>query len=59
MGRENGEDYASDFLIMLNTWDGAVRFIDNSKAKTRFESKDSKPLDIARLLGWRRHTGCR
>ena len=21
MGRENGEDYSTDFLVMLNTWE--------------------------------------
>lgn len=42
MGRENGEDYATDFLIMLNTWEGAVNF----------ERMCSKPMETARLLGW-------
>jgi hypothetical protein len=45
MGRENGEDYATDYLVMLNTWDGAVEFFGRAQKK-------SKPLDIARLLGW-------
>jgi hypothetical protein len=46
MGRENGEDYRSDFLIMLNTWEGAVRFTGNM-----FPVND-KAIDIAKLLGW-------
>jgi len=42
MGRENGEDYSTDFLVMLNTWEGAVNF----------ERGCSKPIETARLLGW-------
>ena len=42
MGRENGEDYSTDFLVMLNTWEGAVNF----------ERGCSKPMETARLLGW-------
>jgi hypothetical protein len=42
MGRENGEDYSTDFLVMLNTWEGAVNF----------EHQRSKPIETARLLGW-------
>jgi hypothetical protein len=46
MGREDGEDYRSDFLIMLNAWEGAVRFFPNALGKT------TNPFDIAALLGW-------
>jgi len=46
MGRENGEDYNSDFLIMLNTWEGAVQFFPS------IDGKPTQPADIARLLGW-------
>jgi ParB-like chromosome segregation protein Spo0J len=42
MGRENGEDYSTDFLVMLNTWEGAVKF-------GRHAGQD---LSIAKLLGW-------
>lgn len=49
MGRENGEDYASDFLVMLNTWDGAVQYFRGSPRVM------AKPIEIARLLGWTRH----
>ena len=42
MGRENGEDYSTDFLVMLNTWEGAVNF----------ERRYSTPIEMARLLGW-------
>ncbi len=46
MGRENGEDYGTQFLVMLNTWEGAAQFLASADSKT------SKPLDIARVLGW-------
>ena len=26
MGRENGEDYKADFIVMLNAWEGAIKF---------------------------------
>lgn len=55
MGRENGEDYASEFLVMLNTWEGAVKFLDNSKASSGSRTRareNEQPLAIARLLGW-------
>jgi hypothetical protein len=53
MGRENGEDYSADFLVMLNTWEGAVNFIANSRKKARSDATASKtPLRTAALLGW-------
>lgn len=42
MGRENGEDYSTDFLVMLNTWEGAVNFA----------GPRSSEMDIATMLGW-------
>lgn len=42
MGRENGEDYATDFLVMLNTWEGAVNF----------SGPGARQMDIGRTLGW-------
>ena len=45
MGRENGEDYKSLFLIMLNTWEAAVEFGDHGR-------QNVQPLDIAAVLGW-------
>ena len=42
MGRENGEDYSTDFLVMLNTWEGAVNF----------SGPGSSEMDIAIMLGW-------
>jgi hypothetical protein len=45
MGRENGEDYSTDFLVMLNTWEGAVKF-------ARRAGHEVRPIDVARVLGW-------
>jgi ParB-like chromosome segregation protein Spo0J len=45
MGRENGEDYNADFLVMLNTWEAAVRFAAHVPGSRH-------AIDIARLLGW-------
>lgn len=42
MGRENGEDYSTDFLVMLNTWEGAVKF----------GGRGRQDIDIAQILGW-------
>ena len=46
MGRENGEDYASDYLIMLNSWEGAVNFLG------RLNGQNSQSIEIAKVLGW-------
>ncbi len=45
MGRENLEDYNADFLVMLNTWEAALKFLGHDPEKLQ-------PLDIASLLGW-------
>ena len=51
MGRENGEDYNADFLVMLETWEAAIKFLGAKAPKT------DKPLKIAQFLGWTRlHT---
>lgn len=42
MGRENGEDYASDVAISLNTWEAGVRFL----------GKGATDANVAQLLGW-------
>ena len=47
MGRENGEDYSTYFLAMLNTWEGAITF-------RRPVAVNLQPIEIARLLGWTR-----
>jgi hypothetical protein len=53
MGRENGEDYNAEFLVMLNTWEAAENFLDAPRIRKR------QPIEIARLLGWTnpRHVG--
>lgn len=43
MGRENGEDYKADFIIMLNAWEGAIKFL-SADGRTN--------IDVAKLLGW-------
>jgi ParB-like chromosome segregation protein Spo0J len=48
MARENMEEYRSDFLCLLETWEAAVEFL---------PSTEGKPIDIARLLGWTRLRG--
>lgn len=48
MGRENGEDYNADFLVMLETWEAAVRFLYDDP----IGSHTYQPLVIAKLLGW-------
>jgi len=46
MGRENMEDFNSDFLVQLNAWEAAT------KLKTTLVGVDKiKPIEIARLLG--------
>jgi hypothetical protein len=49
MGRENGEDYNTDFLIMLNTWEGALTYISGQDP-----DHDPQAIEIARFLGWTR-----
>jgi hypothetical protein len=49
MGRENGEDYSADFLIMHNTWEAGVSFME---ARPGNAGQTAQPIDIARLLGW-------
>ena len=45
MGRENMEDFNSDFLVMLASWEAARKFLIPT------EIKAGQPLEIARLLG--------
>lgn len=47
MGRENMEDYRSEFLIMLETWEAAAKFARPGAQKTQASG-------IAELLGWTR-----
>jgi hypothetical protein len=48
MGRENMEDYNADFLVMLESWEAAVLFLERDKAQK------PQDIDVARLLGWLR-----
>ena len=61
MGRENGEDYATDYLVMLNAWEGAVKFLKSQRDTENFclNQKTLQPLEVARLLGWTRINGDR
>ena len=45
MGRENGEDFGTDFMVLLNTWEAGVRFVKGTL-------QNHEPIDVARLLGW-------
>jgi len=51
MGRENMEDFNSDFLVMLASWEAAQKFLISTVIKT------AQPLETARLLGWIRAAG--
>lgn len=46
MGRENMEDYNSDFLTMLETWEAAMEYWPSR------DGQEAQPIEIARLLGW-------
>ena len=46
MGRENTEFYNADFLVMLESWEAAARFIEQDKAQK------AEDVVIAQLLGW-------
>lgn len=53
MGRENLDDYAASFAVLLETWEAAVAYvIEHSK-----ESLEHQVFDTARLLGWMRTRG--
>ena len=47
MGRENLDDYAVSFPVLLETWEAAERYL--SKLA---ETGSPQVMDIARLLGW-------
>jgi hypothetical protein len=47
MGREDMEDYNSDFLTMLETWEAAAGRLWPSR-----EGQEAQYLEIAKLLGW-------
>jgi len=45
MGRENMEDFNAEFLVMLESWEAAVKF-------TVRTGKSAQPTEAAKLLGW-------
>jgi hypothetical protein len=47
MGRENMEDYAAEFPVMLESWEAATEFL-------RRAAQKAQDLDVAVLLGWTR-----
>ncbi len=53
MGRENTEDYNTDFLTMLETWEAAAKY---ERAHARPFAV--RPLEIAKTLGWVRPDKC-
>src|SRR4029453_5947054 len=72
MGRENLEDYRSDFLIQLETWEAAVAYLKSSGSAVQdlqpfdnqgvwpgqeLESDDRNLMSVARLLGWTLQVG--
>ncbi len=46
MGRENGEDYRTDFLVLLETWEAAYKSLGAGAPEV------SHAIDIANFLGW-------
>jgi ParB-like nuclease domain len=51
MAHENAEDFGTDFLIQLNTWEGGIKYL---TAFARGPAKIPEALEIARLLGMTR-----
>lgn len=49
MGRENGEEFGTDFMVLLNTWEAGVNFIASAGRGSKVTAHD-----VARLLGWMR-----
>jgi hypothetical protein len=53
MGRENGEDYNADFLVMLETWDAAVDYLKSHPEEISAARPERiQTVEIARFLGW-------
>ena len=51
MAMENGEDYSTDFLVQLNTWEGGIQYL---TGVPRDNAEKLQTLEIARLLGMTR-----
>ena len=52
MGRENGEDYHTDFLVMLATWESAIRYEVENLPPDRRQKIENVTINMAKLLGW-------
>lgn len=48
MANENGEEFNTDFLVMLETWEAGVAFLD------RRDDQKPQVIEIASFLGWTR-----
>lgn len=46
MGRENGEDYRTDFLVLLETWEAACENLPSR------DGNNTQSIEIAKFLGW-------
>lgn len=46
MGRENGEEFGTDFIVLLNTWEAGAKFLGEGTPL------NVEPVEIARILGW-------
>jgi len=46
MGRENGEDYRTDFLVLLETWEATARHLTSGRIL------NLQAIEIAKFLGW-------
>ena len=51
MGRENMEDYNSNFLVMLESWEAARKFLVGR------DRQEVQMIDTARILGWTEGSG--
>jgi hypothetical protein len=51
MAHENSEDYSTNFIVQLNTWEGGIQYL---QGIARYSAQNPEPLAIARLLGMTR-----
>ena len=51
MAHENSEDYSTNFIVQLNTWEGGIQYLTET---SRPAAKKLEALEIARLLGMTR-----
>jgi ParB family chromosome partitioning protein len=50
MGRENLDDYAASFMVLLETWEAAEKYVEKDLEPVHRHSV--QVIEIARLLGW-------